>query len=47
MKTTNTSTAKIEELRKLNENKKCFDCHEKVILSCLCNINNNYREPLM
>jgi hypothetical protein len=25
------NTTKIEEIRTKNENKKCFDCHEKVI----------------
>ena len=26
----NSTVPKIDDLRKLNENKKCFDCHEKV-----------------
>ena len=29
MKST-TAGPKIDDLRKINENKKCFDCHEKV-----------------
>ncbi len=28
----NTTTTKIDDLRNLPDNKKCFDCHEKVPL---------------
>jgi hypothetical protein len=36
------ATNKIEELRKLIDNKKCFDCHEKVIVKLNKYILGNY-----